>query len=225
DDLRSGNCTARTGSAGRVGQTRRILSGLIGDEFVEIGVGEHLAWALSAMTDADVFERAGGDVAVERLDRTTELGSGLRGGLEPVRWRGARLARGFGGLRGVQIRTGSGAVFARDNFVDLAVQRLRRVPLAPKRFKQPGFAGGAGVIFFVIGELGRAPPSCGVLIKPRPAVRQRWVGALIYSATVVFLQARTARASPSEAKFHSKRRERLWDGWIAPRDGSIGRPI
>ena len=39
-----------------------------------------------------------------------------------------------------------------------------------------------------------APPRrCST--KLRPAVRQRRVGAFIYSATVVFLQARTARAS------------------------------
>jgi hypothetical protein len=35
-------------------------------------------------------------MAVERLDRATEPGSGLRGGLEPVRWGVARLARSFG---------------------------------------------------------------------------------------------------------------------------------
>jgi hypothetical protein len=58
---------------------------VIGNEFVEVGVGEHLARAALAVADGDIFERAGSDVAVERFDRATELGSGLRGGLEPVR--------------------------------------------------------------------------------------------------------------------------------------------
>jgi hypothetical protein len=58
---------------------------LIGDELVEIRVGEHLALALPAVTKGDIFQCARSDVAVERLDRATEPGSGLRSGLKPVR--------------------------------------------------------------------------------------------------------------------------------------------
>jgi len=69
---------------------------LIGDEFVEVGVGEPAPHALRAFADDDVAEIARGDVGVERLDRATEPGSGLRGGLEPVRWGVARLALAAG---------------------------------------------------------------------------------------------------------------------------------
>src|SRR5262245_11271449 len=80
DDLGCGIRSRRTASAACDRATcRRVLTSLIGDEIVEIGVGEHLAWALSAMTDADVFERAGGDVAVQRLDGATKLARGLGG--------------------------------------------------------------------------------------------------------------------------------------------------
>jgi hypothetical protein len=41
---------------------------LIGDEIVEVGVGEHAAQAFCPMTDDDVTERAGSDVTVERFD-------------------------------------------------------------------------------------------------------------------------------------------------------------
>ena len=68
----------------------------MGDESVEIGIGEHLTRAFRAVADDDVTERTRSDVTVERLDRATELGSGLRGSFEPVRWGLARFARGFG---------------------------------------------------------------------------------------------------------------------------------
>jgi hypothetical protein len=67
---------------------------LIGDEIVEVGVGEHAARAFCPMTDDDVTERAGGDVAIEGFHRAAEPGSGLCGGLEPVRWKLAQLAGG-----------------------------------------------------------------------------------------------------------------------------------
>jgi hypothetical protein len=37
------------------------------------------------VADIDITERAGGDVAIEGLDRTTKLGGGLTGSLEPIR--------------------------------------------------------------------------------------------------------------------------------------------
>jgi len=45
------------------------------------------------VADGDIFERAGGDVAVKCLDRDPKLGSGLRCSFEPVRRGLARLAR------------------------------------------------------------------------------------------------------------------------------------
>jgi len=56
---------------------------LVSDEFVEIGVSEPDAPALPAVANVDIVQRARSDVAVERLDRAVQLGSGLRGGLEP----------------------------------------------------------------------------------------------------------------------------------------------
>jgi len=50
-----------------------MLSSLGCYEGVEIGISEHLARAFLAVADADVAERAGGDVAVEGLDRAAEL--------------------------------------------------------------------------------------------------------------------------------------------------------
>jgi hypothetical protein len=67
---------------------------LIGNEFIEVGISIHAPSALFAMSKADIAERARGDVAVERFDRTTELGSGLGGGLKPVGGREAQLACG-----------------------------------------------------------------------------------------------------------------------------------
>jgi hypothetical protein len=53
---------------------------------VEIGVGEHLAWALHAVADDDVFERARRDVAVEGFDRAPELRCRFGRGARPIRW-------------------------------------------------------------------------------------------------------------------------------------------
>jgi hypothetical protein len=58
---------------------------LIGNEFVEVGIGEPAARAFCPVTDGDIFERAGSDVAVQRLDRAAELGGGLRNSFESVR--------------------------------------------------------------------------------------------------------------------------------------------
>jgi hypothetical protein len=41
---------------------------LVCNEFVEIGIGVHAPPALLAVPEADIAERAGGDVAVEGLD-------------------------------------------------------------------------------------------------------------------------------------------------------------
>jgi hypothetical protein len=79
---------------------------------VEIGGGESDVPALPAAADIDAAEIPGSDVTVERFDGAVELGSGLRGGLEPVRWRLARLTRLTQGNIGAQIRT----VLARDGF-------------------------------------------------------------------------------------------------------------
>jgi hypothetical protein len=49
----------------------------MGDEIVEIGVGEHAARALAAAADVDVTQHAVGDVVAQRLDRATELSRGL----------------------------------------------------------------------------------------------------------------------------------------------------
>jgi hypothetical protein len=61
---------------------------LVGDELIEIGIGEHAARAPLAVADGDVFERAGGDVAVESLDRAVQLACGLGGRSQAVRRRG-----------------------------------------------------------------------------------------------------------------------------------------
>jgi hypothetical protein len=41
---------------------------LVGNKLVEVGVGEHAAWALGATADGDVFWPACLYVAVKRLD-------------------------------------------------------------------------------------------------------------------------------------------------------------
>src|SRR5262249_14028746 len=85
DDLGCGIRSKRTASAACDRATcRRVLTSLIGDEFVDVGVSEHAARALRALADDDVAEIPGGDVGVERLDRAVQLGGGLRGGLEPI---------------------------------------------------------------------------------------------------------------------------------------------
>jgi hypothetical protein len=64
---------------------------LVSDEFVEVGVGEHLARAALAVADGDIFERAGSDVTVQRLDRAMQFAGGLGGGAETIRQQGGRL--------------------------------------------------------------------------------------------------------------------------------------
>src|SRR5262245_21262215 len=92
DNLATRNQIASTASADPCRRTRNVLSGLIGDKIIEVGVGKHLARALRALADDDVAEITCGDVSVERLDRAVQLGGGLRGVLEPVRCGVARLA-------------------------------------------------------------------------------------------------------------------------------------
>jgi len=55
------------------------------NKFSEIGVGEISARSLGAVAEDDVFERPRCHMALEGLDRTAELGSSLRCGLEPTR--------------------------------------------------------------------------------------------------------------------------------------------
>src|SRR5215472_15530488 len=102
---RSGNTASdRLGSCRR---TRNVLSSLIGDELVEIGVGEHLARALRAAPDNHVAQLARGDVAVERLDRAAEFRCRLRRGLETVRQGFARFVLAAGGLRRTALPLGA----------------------------------------------------------------------------------------------------------------------
>src|SRR6516164_4159766 len=71
DDLALGSRSGNTAS-GRLGSCRRtrdVLSGLIGNEIIEIGVGEHAARAFAAVPDDDIAERAGSDVTSKRLNR------------------------------------------------------------------------------------------------------------------------------------------------------------
>jgi hypothetical protein len=67
--------------------------GLVADELVEIGVGEHAALALGAVTNEHVFQPSGGDMALEGLDRAAELSGRLALGAKAVRRCDARLAR------------------------------------------------------------------------------------------------------------------------------------
>jgi hypothetical protein len=64
---------------------------LVGNEAIEIGVGEHAANALGAVPDADIGERTGCDVAPDGLDRAAELGGRLALGAKAIRQRNARL--------------------------------------------------------------------------------------------------------------------------------------
>jgi hypothetical protein len=57
---------------------------LIGDESVEVGIGEAHTLALSTAPDVDVGERAAGDVALKRLNRTTEFRRSFRHGAQAV---------------------------------------------------------------------------------------------------------------------------------------------
>jgi hypothetical protein len=65
---------------------------LIADELVEIGIGEHAAGALGAVTNHDAAQRATLDVAPDGLDRAAELGGHLALGAKAVRQRNARYA-------------------------------------------------------------------------------------------------------------------------------------
>ena len=79
----------------------------MGDEFVEIGVGEHLARALLALADADVAEIAHSNVGVKRPDRAAEFRCRLRRGLETVRQGFARFVLAAGGLRRTALPLGA----------------------------------------------------------------------------------------------------------------------
>jgi len=51
--------------------------GLIGDELVEISIGEHAPSALGAPADGDVFQLARGDVTVGGFDRAAQHTGGF----------------------------------------------------------------------------------------------------------------------------------------------------
>src|SRR5262249_31773738 len=85
DNLATRNRIASTASAGPCRRTWGILAGLIGDELVEIRIGEHAALAALAVADGDIFERARLHVAVERLHRAMKLACGLGGGAPGLR--------------------------------------------------------------------------------------------------------------------------------------------
>ena len=61
------------------------LASLIGNELVEIGVGEHLAGALRAVADDDVFQITRVNMTVEGLDRAAEFCSCLGSRAQPIR--------------------------------------------------------------------------------------------------------------------------------------------
>jgi hypothetical protein len=58
---------------------------LLGDEFIEVGVGEAAARALLAAADVHIQERASIDVLAQRLDGNAELGGRLGLGEQAVR--------------------------------------------------------------------------------------------------------------------------------------------
>jgi hypothetical protein len=64
---------------------------LIGDELIEIGVGEHAARTLATMADTDVAQLTGRYVALERFGRAVELRCSLCSGLEATRYAGVGL--------------------------------------------------------------------------------------------------------------------------------------
>src|SRR5262245_5837450 len=98
DDLGFENCTARMGSAGRVGWTRQGLSGLVGNELIEVDGGEIPTRSLGAPAEREVFHLAHIDVAVERLDRDIEPRGSLGRGQQPTWHTGMRLALTSPGL-------------------------------------------------------------------------------------------------------------------------------
>jgi hypothetical protein len=57
-----------------------------GNELVEICVGEHLAWALHAVTNGNIFERTGRNISNEGLDRAAELCSCLGRSQQSIGW-------------------------------------------------------------------------------------------------------------------------------------------
>ena len=66
---------------------------MIGDELVEVGIGEHAARALRALADDDVAQIPRGDVGAQRLHRAAELARGLGGRAQAVgcRWKRRRF--------------------------------------------------------------------------------------------------------------------------------------
>src|SRR5262245_63878914 len=72
--------------------TRRVLSGLVGNERVEINLGEESARAFLAVADDDVTQLARIDVRVERLDAAIERGGSLRGSQQTTGHGSTRLA-------------------------------------------------------------------------------------------------------------------------------------
>ena len=92
DNLATRSQIASTASAGPCRRTRRYLSGLSCNEIVDVGVGEHPARTLHAVTDDHVAERTRSDVAVERLHRAMELARGLARRAQAVgRWGNGRF--------------------------------------------------------------------------------------------------------------------------------------
>ena len=146
----------------------------MGDEIVDVGIGEHLAWALRALADDDVAEIPGGDVGVERLDRTAQLARGF-----------VRRAQSIGG-RERCLRLRSARCFDHpDHVVARAQKRGRTWERREKRALGSLDHRGSALVgehadswFRDINELSHATPSCGVLIKPRLAVPTA-AGALI----------------------------------------------
>jgi hypothetical protein len=67
---------------------------LIGNELVEIGIGEHFPRARLAVTDGDIAQRPQCDMAIKGAQRTIELGCRLGAGQQAVWW--TRLARAVG---------------------------------------------------------------------------------------------------------------------------------
>jgi hypothetical protein len=59
---------------------------LVGNELIEIGIGEPLARALGAVADGGVFERTACHMTVEGLDRTAELCSCFGQRSQAIRW-------------------------------------------------------------------------------------------------------------------------------------------
>jgi hypothetical protein len=100
---------------------------LVGNELIEVDVGEHAAWALRAVADGDVFEVARRDVTIESLDRAIELCCSLRWRKQSARYAGAGPAlAAFGGGFANLMAEQSGHVVAIPKAIDrdLEVGRL-----------------------------------------------------------------------------------------------------